>query len=66
MNKKLKGIIYSRVSTEDQEYARQTEDLVRYAKEHNIEVIRILEEKDSGLMITDLSFKNYLPILRMK
>lgn len=54
MNKKLKGIIYSRVSTEDQEYARQTEDLVRYAKEHNIEVIRILEEKDSG-------FNDYRP-----
>lgn len=54
MNKNLKGIIYSRVSTEDQEYARQTEDLVRYAKEHNIEVIRILEEKDSG-------FNDYRP-----
>lgn len=57
MNKKLRGIIYSRVSTVDQEYARQTEDLAKYAKEHNIEVIKILEEKESG-------FNDYRPMFK--
>lgn len=45
----MKGIIYSRVSTEGQEYERQTNDLLEYAKRNNIELIsEPLEEKESG------------------
>ena len=45
----MKGVIYSRVSTDDQEYARQTEDLVKYANANGIELIcDPLEEKESG------------------
>lgn len=43
-----KAVIYSRVSTEKQNYERQTEDLLKYAKEHSYEVVEVLEEKDSG------------------
>ena len=45
----MKGIIYSRVSTEGQDYERQTNDLVEYAKRNNIDLIcEPLEEKESG------------------
>ena len=45
----MKGVIYSRVSTDDQEYARQTEDLVKYASANGITLIcDPLEEKESG------------------
>lgn len=45
----MKGIIYSRVSTEGQDYERQTNDLIEYAKRNNIDLIcEPLEEKESG------------------
>lgn len=45
----MKGIIYSRVSTEEQDYERQTKDLLEYAHRNNIELIcEPLEEKESG------------------
>ncbi len=44
----MKGAIYSRVSTENQEYKRQTEELSEYAKRNGIEITHIFEEKESG------------------
>lgn len=45
----MKGIIYSRVSTEGQDYERQTRDLIEYAVRNNIDLIcEPLEEKESG------------------
>lgn len=46
---KMKAVIYSRVSTEGQDYQRQTEDLVKYANAMGYELIcEPLEEKESG------------------
>ena len=44
----MKGAIYSRVSTDNQEYKRQTEELSEYAKRNGIEIIHVFEEKESG------------------
>lgn len=45
----MKAVIYSRVSTEGQDYQRQTEDLVKYANAMGYELIcDPLEEKESG------------------
>lgn len=42
-------VIYSRVSTEEQEYQRQIDDLQKYAASQNWNVLKTLEEKESGL-----------------
>lgn len=44
----MKGAIYSRVSTEDQDYSKQTNELTDYAKANGIEVVYTFEEKISG------------------
>ena len=45
----MKAVIYSRVSTEGQDYQRQTEDLVKYANAMGYDLIcEPLEEKESG------------------
>ena len=44
----MKAVIYVRVSTTDQDYARQIEDLQNYANRNGYEVVKILEEKESG------------------
>ena len=43
-----KGIIYSRVSTINQDTNRQTNDLREYAKKQDIEVIRVFTDVTSG------------------
>lgn len=45
---KIKAVIYVRVSTDRQEYTRQINELLDYAKRHNIEIVHIFEEKESG------------------
>jgi DNA invertase Pin-like site-specific DNA recombinase len=44
----MKVVIYSRVSTNSQDYKRQTEELLEYSKKFNYEVVGIFEEKISG------------------
>ena len=44
----MKAVIYTRVSTEDQDYKRQIAELQQYAKRNNIDVIEVLSEKESG------------------
>ena len=44
----MKVVIYSRVSTNSQDYKRQTEELLDFSKNMNYEVISIFEEKISG------------------
>ncbi len=46
----MKAAIYSRVSTEDQDFSKQTNELKDYAKKENIEVVYIFEEKASGFI----------------
>lgn len=48
MKKEFKVIIFSRVSTNSQDYARQTNELKEYAGIMNWNVIGIFEEKISG------------------
>lgn len=44
----MRGAIYSRVSTEMQDYSKQTNELKDYANKNNIEVVYVFEEKESG------------------
>ena len=44
----MRGAIYSRVSTIDQDYNRQTNELKEYAKYMGIEITHVFEEKESG------------------
>ncbi|WET00963.1 recombinase family protein [Flavobacterium sp. YJ01] len=44
----MKIVIYSRVSTNNQDYKRQTEELLEFSKNMNYEVSSIFEEKISG------------------
>ena len=44
----MKVVIYSRVSTNSQDYKRQTEELLDFSKTMNYEVVSIFEEKISG------------------
>ena len=44
----MRGAIYSRVSTIDQDYKRQTNELRECAKAMDIEIIHVFEEKESG------------------
>ena len=43
-----RGVIYSRVSTIDQDYSKQTNELKEFAKRNDIDIIQIYEEKESG------------------
>ena len=45
---KKKAVIYARVSTQKQDYARQIEELKKYASGKGAEVLAIFEEKISG------------------
>lgn len=45
----MKILIYSRVSTNSQDYKRQTEELLEYSKNLNYDVCGIFEEKISGI-----------------
>lgn len=44
----MRGAIYSRVSTIDQDYKRQTNELRECAKLMGIEITHVFEEKESG------------------
>lgn len=44
----MKGAIYSRVSTEGQDYSKQTNELKEYANRNGIDVVYVFEEKESG------------------
>lgn len=44
----MKAILYSRVSTDIQDYERQIEDMKSYASKHNLEIVNHFEEKESG------------------
>lgn len=44
----MRGAIYSRVSTEEQDYSKQTNELKDYASRNGIEVVYVFEEKESG------------------
>ncbi len=44
----MRGAIYSRVSTEQQDYSKQTNELQEYAERNGIEVVYVFEEKESG------------------
>ena len=44
----MKVVIYSRVSTTVQDYTRQTEELMEYARKMSYEVVGTFEEKVSG------------------
>ena len=44
----MKVVIYSRVSTTIQDYTRQTEELMEYARKMSYEVVGTFEEKVSG------------------
>lgn len=44
----MKAVIYSRVSTEKQDYERQISDIERYASFHNLTIVNHFEEKESG------------------
>ena len=53
----MRGAIYSRVSTEIQDYGRQTDELKEYASRNGIEVIYIFEEKVSGFKDDRIEFQ---------
>ena len=44
----MKVVIYSRVSTNSQDYKRQTNELMEYSKKMNYSVMEVFEEKISG------------------
>jgi DNA invertase Pin-like site-specific DNA recombinase len=44
----MKVVIYSRVSTNSQDYKRQTNELMEYSKKMNYSVLEVFEEKISG------------------
>lgn len=44
----MKVVIYARVSTNSQDYKRQTEELLEFSQAQNYEVVKIFEEKISG------------------
>lgn len=53
----MRGAIYSRVSTEIQDYGRQTDELKDYAARNNIEIKYIFEEKVSGFRDDRVEFQ---------
>lgn len=50
---KMKVVIYARVSTNSQDYKRQTEELLEFSQARNYEVVKIFEEKISGGKINE-------------
>ena len=44
----MKVVIYARVSTNNQDYKRQTEELIEFSKKNNYDVVNVFEEKISG------------------
>mgnify|MGYP006195819807 CR=1 FL=1 len=44
----MKVVIYARVSTNSQDYKRQTEELKEFSNKMNYEVVSVFEEKISG------------------
>lgn len=53
----MRGAIYSRVSTEVQDYGRQTDELKEYAVRNGIEVKYVFEEKVSGFKDDRIEFQ---------
>lgn len=53
----MRGAIYSRVSTEIQDYGKQTDELKEFAIHNNIEIKYIFEEKVSGLKDDRIEFQ---------
>lgn len=49
----MRGAIYSRVSTEIQDYGKQTDELKEFAARNNIDVRYTFEEKVSGLRMIE-------------
>ncbi|MCM3161338.1 recombinase family protein [Metabacillus litoralis] len=66
----MKAVVYCRVSTEkdsqDSSIDRQKEELLRLASLHNIEVIKIIEERHSGYDIDRDGMIEALSILKEK
>lgn len=66
--KKLNVIIYCRVSTKKEEQVtsiiRQREELVELAKSHNMNVIKIIEEQESGYTIERNGIIEMLDIIK--
>lgn len=66
----MKAVVYCRVSTEkdsqDSSIDRQKEELLRLASLHNIEVIKIIEERHSGYDIDRDGIIEALSILKEK
>ena len=62
---KKKAIIYSRVSTENQDYTRQYNDLIECAKYKKFEIVKVFQEKISGSTKTStrLEFSSLLSYL---
>jgi DNA invertase Pin-like site-specific DNA recombinase len=44
----MRGYIYARVSTQNQDYMRQLSELKLYAEQHDIEIVETFQEKVSG------------------
>ena len=63
MSKKI-GVIYGRVSTEDQSYTRQVEELTKWAESLNIEVEKVFVEKISGSRTEAKKRPQYMEMLR--
>lgn len=53
----MRGAIYSRVSTEIQDYGKQTDELKEYAARNGIDIKYIFEEKVSGLKDDRIEFQ---------
>ncbi|RCW51485.1 MULTISPECIES: recombinase family protein [unclassified Halanaerobium] len=70
MTNKQKTVIYTRVSTEKDSQAgslkRQKEELINYASENNMEIIKIIEEKESGFDETRKGMLEVLELIRDK
>jgi DNA invertase Pin-like site-specific DNA recombinase len=49
----MKVVIYSRVSTNSQDFKRQTEELMEFSKNNLYEVVNVFEEKISGGKINE-------------
>lgn len=44
----MKSVIYSRVSTEIQDFTRQNDDIKEYCEKNNIQIVKEFSEKESG------------------
>ncbi|WP_163325034.1 recombinase family protein [Draconibacterium mangrovi] len=63
MSKKI-GVIYGRVSSEDQDYTRQVEELSKWAVALDIEVSKVFVEKISGSRTEAKERPQYMEMLR--